>query len=95
MTAQLDNLQVIANKATTAVNARGEALEFRLQDIPVRAREIALHGVYYGTTHALTAAHLQSGQDLRAIEPRYPMFDLRIQTRTRILLMSLLTTRRR
>lgn len=71
MTAQMDNLRVIANNAAASVNARGEALEFHLQDIPIHAREIALHGIRHGAAHALTATHLQSGQDLRAIEPGY------------------------
>jgi hypothetical protein len=38
-----------------AVNARGVSLEDCLQDIPIRAKEVATHGVRYGAGAALAA----------------------------------------
>jgi hypothetical protein len=55
---QLENLQVVANNATMVVNARGPLLVNRLQNIPVHAREIALHGVCRGATIALATAQV-------------------------------------
>lgn len=75
MTAQLENLRLVANDATAAVNARGETLEFRLQDIRVCAKEIALHGVRHGAAVALAAAQVQPVLDLHAVEPGFPMAD--------------------
>jgi hypothetical protein len=53
---QLENLQVVANAATAAVNARGALLINCIHDIPVHAQVIALHGVYHGAAVALVAA---------------------------------------
>ena len=55
-----------------AVNTRGFSLEDRLQDIPVRAREVATHGVRYGAGAALAAAQLHLGYELRHLEPSFP-----------------------
>jgi hypothetical protein len=68
----LENLHLVANNAAAAVNVRGKTLEFRLQDIPFRAREITLQGIRRGAAVALAAAELQSGHDLRTVEPGYP-----------------------
>ena len=54
-----------------AVNTRGFSLEDRLQDIPVRARKVATHGVRYGAGAALAAAQLRSGHELRHLEPGF------------------------
>jgi hypothetical protein len=43
-----------------------------LQDIPVRAREVALHGARRGATVALAIAQVCSGHDLRLVEPGFP-----------------------
>ena len=53
---QLESLQLAANAAADAVNARGSLNDARLQDIPTRVQEIALHGVYHGALVVLTAA---------------------------------------
>jgi hypothetical protein len=39
-----------------------------VQDIPVRAREVATHGVRYGADVALAAAQLHSGHELHHLE---------------------------
>lgn len=65
LTAQLEALQEAAGDATSALNARGDTLEARLQDVPMRAREVALHGVRRGAAVALTMAQMRSRHDLR------------------------------
>ena len=51
------------------------SLEDRLQDILVRAREVATHGVRYGAGAALAVAQLRSGHELRHLEPGFPDID--------------------
>ena len=53
---QLEALQLAANNAAGALNARGDLLANCLQDIPVCTGQIALHGVHHGATVALTIA---------------------------------------
>jgi hypothetical protein len=72
---QLENLQVAANVATTAVNAWGALLINRLHDIPACTQEIALHGVHCGMAVALAVAQVQTGHDLLSMEPGFPMVD--------------------
>ena len=72
---QLESLQLAINTAADAVNAWGSLIAARLQDVPVRVREIALHGVRHGATVALTVAQVQSGYELYAMETGFPMGD--------------------
>ena len=65
---QLESLQLAANVAADATNARGSLIDARLQDILARVQEIALHGVRHGASVALTAAQVQTGHDLHAME---------------------------
>ena len=51
------------------MNARGNTVAARLQDIPNRVREIAGHGVRRGATVTLTTAQFQIGHDLLQVEP--------------------------
>ena len=46
----------MTNDAVDALNAWGDVLVAYLQDAPVRAREVALHGVYHGAAVALAIA---------------------------------------
>ena len=55
---QLESLQLAANAAVDAVNARGSLIDARLQDILAHVQEIALHGVHHGTSVALTVAQV-------------------------------------
>ena len=71
----MENLQLAANAATAAVNARGPLLNNRLQDVPTRIQEIALHGVHRGAAVALATAQVQTGHDLRIMEPGFLMAD--------------------
>ena len=42
---QLESLQLVVNAAVDTINARGSLINARLQDMPARTQEIALHGV--------------------------------------------------
>ena len=64
-----------ANAAMDAINARGSLIDARLQDIPARVQEIALHGVCHGVSVALTAAQVQTGHDLHTMEVGFPTDD--------------------
>ena len=57
-----------ANAAADAINARGFPIDVRLQDIPDRVQEIALHGIRHGAAVALTVAQVQTGHDLHTME---------------------------
>ena len=72
---QLESLQLAANAATDAINARGSLINARLQDILAHVQEIALHGVRHGTSVALTTAQVQTGYELHAMETGFPMGD--------------------
>jgi hypothetical protein len=68
----LEALQLATDDVTGALNAWGDTLVAHLQDIPMRAREVALHGVRHGADVALAIAQLHSGYDLRSVEPGLP-----------------------
>ena len=72
---QLESLQLAVNAATDAFNARGSPIAVRLQDIPARVQEIALHGVRHGAAVALTVAQVQTGYELHAMETGFPSGD--------------------
>ena len=71
----MESLQLAANAAVDAINARSSLIDARLQDIPVCIREIALHSVRYGAAVALTVAQVQTGYELHAMETSFPMDD--------------------
>ena len=72
---QSESLQLVANAAMDAVNARGSLINFCLQDIPAHVQEIALHGIRHGTALALTVAQFQTRYELHAMETSFPMGD--------------------
>ena len=51
------------------MNARGDTVAARLQDIPNCIRDVARHGVRHSTAIALTTAQFQTGHDLLQVEP--------------------------
>ena len=51
------------------MNARGNTVAARLEDIPNRVREVTGHGVCRGATVALATAQLESGHNFLQIEP--------------------------
>ena len=72
---QLDNLQLAVNAATAAVNTQGPLLNNCLNDVPARVQEIALHDIRCGAAVALATTQVQTGHDLRTMEPSFPMAD--------------------
>ena len=66
--AQIQALHQATNGAATTVNARGDLLVDRLQDIPNRARQIATHGVRQGAATALAVAQTYTGHNLLLLE---------------------------
>ena len=72
---QLESLQLAANTVVDAVNAWGSLINARLHDVPAHVQEIALHGVCHGAAVALTAAQVQTGYELHAMETSFPMGD--------------------
>jgi len=61
--------------AVDAINARGSLINARLHDVPAHVQEIALHGVRHGAAVALTAAQVQTGYELYAMESGFPPGD--------------------
>ena len=57
------------------VNAQGSLINARLNDVPARIQDIALHGVRHGAAVALTAAQVQIRYELHAMETGFPMGD--------------------
>ena len=56
------------------MNARGNTVAARLEDIPNRIREVAGHGVRRGATVAHATALFETGHDLLQVEPfRFPL----------------------
>ena len=72
---QLESLQSATNAVVDAINARGSPIDAHLQDISARVHKIALHGVRHGAAVALTAAQVQNGYELHAMETGFPMGD--------------------
>ena len=70
--AQTQALHQAVNGAATMVNARGDLLVDRLQDIPNRARQIATHGVRQGGATALAVVQTYSEHNLLLLEPVFP-----------------------
>jgi len=66
---QVQTLHAAAATATGSVNARGDTVAARLQDIPNRVREVVGHGVRRGAAVALATAQFQTGHNLLQIEP--------------------------
>jgi len=44
----------------------------RVRALPVRIREVVMHGLRHGAMSARAAAHLRSDADLRAVESGFP-----------------------
>jgi len=68
---QLEAVQLAAGDSFGALNAWGDTLEDCLQDVPVRAREVAPHVIRHGATVAVAIAPVRSGHDLRLVEPGF------------------------
>ena len=58
-------LHIAAATATKAVNAQGDTIVARLQDVRNRAQEVARHEARRGTAVAITVVQTMSGSDYR------------------------------
>lgn len=54
---RLEALQIAGNAAATSLNAVGDSVVERVEQIFLRVNEVALHGVRHGTSLTLAAAH--------------------------------------
>ena len=70
--AQIQALHQAVNGAATTVNARGDLLVDRLQDIPNRAKQIATHGVRQGAVTILAVVQTCIGHNFLLLEPVFP-----------------------
>ena len=66
---QIQTLHIAAATATNVVNAQGDTVVARLQDVPHRVREVSRHGVHRGATIAITVVQTMSGSDYRTFHP--------------------------
>ena len=55
-----------------AVNARGDTVIARLQDVSNRVHKITSHGVRQGAATAIVVVQTMSGSDYRQFEPVFP-----------------------
>jgi len=70
---QIQTLHIAAATATNAVNARGDTVVARLQDVPHRVREVSRHGVHRGAAVAIAVVQTMSGSDDRTFHPVFPV----------------------
>ena len=75
LTEELEALQLATNKAARALNARGDLVVSHLHEIPEHTEEIALHGVCHGATVALMTTQVNSGNELRWLQPSFASGD--------------------
>ena len=59
------------------MNARGNTIAARLQNIPARVTEVAEHGAHEGAARAIAVISTMSGADYRQWEPIFPEPGLR------------------
>ena len=72
---QLKSLQLAANVAMDAINARGPLINARLHDVLAHVQEITLHGVHHGASVALAAVQVQTRHELHTMETSFLMGD--------------------
>jgi len=66
---QIQALHIAAATATNAVNAQGDTIVARLQDVRNRVQEVARHGAHRGAAIAITVVQTMSGSDYRTFHP--------------------------
>ena len=70
-----ETLQCATLGVVAVANARGVSLEDCLQDILVRAREVATHGIRYSAGAAFATVQLRSGHKLCHLESGFLNID--------------------
>ena len=72
---QFESLQLAANTAVDAVNARGPLINAHIHDILACIQEIALYGVRHGVLVVLATVQVQTRYELHAMETGFSMGD--------------------
>ena len=68
LTMRLEALQVTGNKIADAVNAEGDSVVERIENILPRVHEVALHGILQGAALALAAAQAHIGRNMDGLD---------------------------
>ena len=74
---QVQSLLDAARVAIDSVNARGDTVAARLQNIPTRITEVAEYGAHEGAARAIAVVSTMSGADYRQWVPVFPELGLR------------------
>ena len=69
---QVQSLLDAARVAIDSVNARGNTVAARLQNIPARVTEVAEYGAHEGAARAVAVISTMSGADYRQWAPVFP-----------------------
>ncbi|GJM87235.1 hypothetical protein PR202_ga03169 [Eleusine coracana subsp. coracana] len=69
LTAWLDEIEDAAAIAKEEMNLRDDTMAARLHDIPARTRDLARIDAHEGAAHALSLAHLDSGENFLHLAP--------------------------
>ena len=70
--AQVQSLLDAARVAIDSVNAKGDTVVARLQNIPARVTEVAEYGTYEGAARAIAVVSTMYGVDYRQWAPVFP-----------------------
>ena len=70
--AQIQSLLDATRVAIDLVNARGDTIAARLQNIPARITEVAEYGAHEGAARAIAIVSTMSGADYRQWAPVFP-----------------------
>jgi len=70
--AQVQSLLDAARVAIDSVNAKGDTVVARLQNIPARVTEVAEYGAHEGAARAIAVVSTMSGADYRQWAPTFP-----------------------
>jgi hypothetical protein len=65
---RFEALMAAGNAAADAVNAQGDSVVVRLEQIPPQVDEVALHGVRYGAAAAFAAVRAYTVVDMRGLD---------------------------
>lgn len=65
-------LQHAGNAAANRVNAQGDTVIERLGNISTQVEAVARQGVHLGAAHAIAAAEVHYGQDMRGLNEAMP-----------------------
>jgi hypothetical protein len=79
LTVQLEDLQLARNTTATNINAVGETVVERVENIYARVHEVALHGVCHGAALVFAVAQVYTSQSLCGLNVMLPKEDEEIE----------------